>query len=323
MRHEVPESATLGSSPARWSGRSRGGYFGNWFFVQLIRICGLRGAYVWLVFVAAYFTLAAPRSWRCSVQYLKRVLGPQPSWKWPVLVYRHFFSFGITLLDRLAVIMGRSQMECRFEGEPMFKEFLDQGKGIILLGAHVGSWEMGGHILGPRLGKPVNMVVLEKEEARVRQLFERALQAKQFRLLTTDEHPLRSIPIIAALRRGEIVGLHGDRSFGGADLPTPFLGGTARFPIGPYLLAAASGAPIFQVFAVRERLGHYRFFSFPAQFVSRELLRAKPDALQPYLAEYAGRLASVARQYPFQWYNIYPFWEELHATANGTAPPST
>ena len=94
----------------------------------------------------------------------------------------------------------------------------------------------------------------------------------------------------------------------------PFLGSPARFPVGPYLLAAVSGAPIFQTFVVRERLGHYRFFSFPANFIPREMLRAGNEALQPHVAEYAGRLADVAKQYPFQWFNIFPFWDETKAS---------
>jgi len=216
----------------------------------------------------------------------------------------------------LALIMGRSRLDCRFEGEEQLREWVDRGKGIILLGAHLGNWEIGGHLLA-RLNKPVNLVVLQLEEETVRGLFDQALQNKQFRLLTTDEHPLRSIPILAALRRGEIVALHGDRSLGRADEAMPFLGGKARFPTGPYLLAAASGAPLFQVFVVRERLGHYRFFCFPAMLVGRQLLRTGPEALQPFLTEYAQRLASMARQYPWQWYNFYPFWEA--SPADGTA----
>jgi len=296
------------ASPARWTGRTRGGYFGNWFFVQLIRFLGLRVAYVWLVFVAAYFTFASPRSYRASVNYLRRVLGPKPWWRWPPLVYRHFFSFGVTLLDRLAVVMGRHPMHCSFEGEERFQEYLKQGRGIILLGAHVGGWEMGGHLLG-RFGIPVNLVVLEKEQEHIRRLFDRALEGKQFRILTADENPLRSVPIIAALRRGEMVGLHGDRAFGGTDLTAPFLGGQARFPIGAYHLAAVTGAPIFQVFAVRERIGHYRFFTFPPRFVTRDDVRRNPAALRECVGQYAARLESVLRQYPFQWYNIYGFWE--------------
>jgi len=300
--------ATTEQTAVRWSGRSRGGVFGNWWFIQLIRFLGLRWAYLFLVPVAGYFTLCNPSGYRCSVDYLRRVLGPQPFWKWPLLVYRHFFSFGVTLLDRAAVIMGRAQMDWSFDNTELLTRHLDRGKGVILLGSHLGSWELGGHLLN-RLGKPVNVVILEKEEGRLRQLFARALEARTFKLIATDGHPLRSIPIAAALRRGEIVALLGDRTFGGTDVQAPFLGGQARFPAGPYLLAALTGAPIIQSFAVRERLGHYRFFAYPETFIPRDAVRARAEALAPHVAEYTQRLAEVARRYPFQWFNIFPFWD--------------
>jgi predicted LPLAT superfamily acyltransferase len=74
-------------------------------------------------------------------------------------------------------------------------------------------------------------------------------------------------------------------------------------------LAAASGAPLFQVFVVREKLGKYRFFAFPPWHVGKEMLRKPPAALDPLVQEYAARLASVAQQCPLQWYNIYDYWE--------------
>ena len=302
-------SGAVNGTPApRWSGRTRGGYWGNWFFVRLVRHLGVRWAYGWLVFVAAYFTLASPKSFRCSRDYLRRVLGPRAAWHWPLLVYRHFFAFGITLLDRLAAIMGDTRMQCRFDGEEQFVEALDRGRGVLLLGSHVGNWEMGAHLLG-RLGRPVNLVVLERERDQIRRLFGEALERRQFRLLTTDEHPLRGVPILAALRRGEIVALHGDRSFGTHDLALPFLGGIARFPVGPYLLAAASGAPLFQVFAIREGIGRYRFFTYPAQYLDKRTLREEPEAFRAAVVQYVERLIVVVREHPFQWHNIYPYWE--------------
>ncbi len=276
--------------------------------MQVIRFLGVRCGYGLLVFVAGYFALFSGSSRRASWNFLERVLGLQPLWRRLLLVFRHFCSHGTTLVDRLAVIMGRSRIECSFEGEELFRDYFDRGKGVILLGAHLGNWEIGGHFLG-RFGIPVNVVVLEREEARVRQLLAKALESRNFRLLTTDEHPLRSIPIVAALRRGEIVALHGDRSFGGADRVCDFLGGKARFPVGPYLLAGASGAPLFQVFAVREKLGKYRFFTYPPWTISKDMLRKPPEALDAFIGEYAARLECIARQYPFQWYNIYDFWE--------------
>jgi predicted LPLAT superfamily acyltransferase len=315
-RERTPTSA--GPEPpatsARWTGRTRGGYFGNWFFVQLIRWFGVWPAYLWLVLVAAYFTLAHRDAYRASADYLGRLFGPLPWWRRPLLVYRHFLAHGVTLVDRLAVLMGRRQIECVFDGEERFKPHLEQRRGIILVGAHVGCWELGGHFLG-RFDIPVNLVVIERELAGIQTLLNSVTGGKRFRILTADDNPLRSVPILAALRRGEIVALLGDRSFGGADVEVSFLGGQVRLPVGPYRLAAASGAPVFQVFVVREKLGRYRFATFEPEFISREETRSDDTAVSAHAQRYADRLESVIRRYPFQWANFFPYWADpIHPT---------
>jgi len=304
------ETGAGGEAPAPrlpWSGRSRGGYFGNWFFIQLIRRLGVWPAYFWLLFVAAYFTVAKRSSYAASQDYLRRLLGPWPWWRRPLLVYRHFLAHGVTLVDRLAVLMGRRQIQCVFDGEAQFQPYLKQRRGIILVGAHVGCPELGGHFLG-RFDVPVNLVVLEREWAGIRTLLDSATGGKRFRILTADADPLRSIPILAALRRGEIVALLGDRSFGGVDVEVNFLGRPARLPVGPYHLAAASGAPLFPVMVVREKLGCYRFCAFPPEFISRQEIRSNPGVVRDCAQRYATRLETIVRQYPFQWANFFPFW---------------
>jgi predicted LPLAT superfamily acyltransferase len=303
------------SAQMRWSGRSRGGYFGNWFFIQLIRCFGVWPAYVWLVFVAGYFTLAHAGAYHASADYLEHVFGRLAWWRRPLLVYRHFLAHGISLVDRLAVLMGRSRIECVFDGEEQFKPLVQQHRGIILVGAHIGGWELGGHFLG-RFDVPVNLVVIERELAGIQSLVNSAIGERRFRILVDDHNPLRSVPILAALRRGEIVALLGDRSFGGAEAEVSFLGGDVGLPVGPYHLAAASGAPIFQVFVVRERLGRYRFFAFPPESVSREEIRSDRDAVRTRVERYALRLEGFVRQYPFQWANFFPYWKRAPETGS-------
>ncbi len=287
----------------------RGGYLGNLFFVLVVRHLGLWFAYAWLTLIAGWFTIASPASFRHSARFLERVLGPIPFWRKPFLVFRHFYSFGVTLLDRLAVIEGTSLFECNHEGEELLLGHLEKGQGIILVGAHLGSWEIGGHFLG-RHGAPINVVVLDKEAERMRSLFSKAMENRLFRLISTDGSATRSIPIASALRRGEAVALLGDRPFGGRELSVRFLGGSARFPVGPFLLAAATGAPLFQVFAVRERMGCYRFFTFPEQRLTKEEARGGDEALRPHVEQFARRLEETARRYPLQWFNIYSYWDE-------------
>ena len=302
--------ATQSPPAVRWTGRTRGGRFGNWWFLFLIRWLGLWPAYIWLVPVAAYFTVAARREYRSSREYLERILGPQRFWRWPWLVFRHFYSSGITLLDRLAVIMNQTPMQFDFEGEPEVQRAIDERRGVILLSGHTGSWEMGGHLLG-RQGRTVNLVVLEREEQRIRQMFDEALRAKQFHILTATDDPLRSVAIAAALRRGEIVALHGDRALdNAATVRIRFLGRPAAFPVGPYFLAAATGAPVIHAFAVRERIRRYRFLCFPAQHVSAQRGPGQAAILRQSAENYVEHLTTVLKQYPFQWYNFFPFWNE-------------
>jgi predicted LPLAT superfamily acyltransferase len=317
------QTPTGGARPgtAAWTGRTSGGYFGNWFFIQLIRRLGVWPAYLWLAVVAAYFTIVHRDAYRASADYLGRLFGPLPWWRRPLLVYRHFLAHGVTLVDRLAVLMGRSQIECIIEGEELFPPHLEQGRGIILVGAHVGCWELGGHFLG-RFDRPVNLVVIERELEGIQRLMNSVTGGKRFRILTADEDPLRSVPILAALRRGEIVALLGDRSLGSPDLEACFLGGRVRLPVGPYRLAAASGAPLFQVFTVRQRLGCYRFATFPPEFISREEVRSDPDAVPARARRYAERLEAVVREYPFQWANFFPYWEPGTGTAPAARPMS-
>jgi len=61
---------------------------------------------------------------------------------------------------------------------------------------------------------------------------------------------------------------------------------------------------------MREKLGRYRFLSFPAQHVPRERGPGQDAILRDCAAEYVAHLTTVVKQYPFQWYNFYPFWDE-------------
>ena len=60
----------------------------------------------------------------------------------------------------------------------------------------------------------------------------------------TRRHPTAMLPLVAALRRGEAVAMQGDRPLGTrGDAIVSFFGAPAAFPLGPFVLARAAGAP--------------------------------------------------------------------------------
>src|SRR6266496_1950443 len=95
------------SQIAHWSGtgRLRGGRGGIWFFITALRVLGLRLTYALLPPVAAYFSFASPDV-RATMDFNRRVFGAAPWWKRSWLVFRHFLSFGVALIDRAAILAG-------------------------------------------------------------------------------------------------------------------------------------------------------------------------------------------------------------------------
>jgi len=114
-----------------------------------------------------------------------------------------------------------------------------------------------------------------------------------------------------ALDAGSLVGLMVDRPRAGdRTVPVNFLGGTAHFPAGPWLLAAALKVPVMLVFGIWRGDDRYEAH---VQMLSEkiELPRAARDAeLARLVQDYADRLAIEVRGAPYNWVNFFDFWAQ-------------
>jgi predicted LPLAT superfamily acyltransferase len=301
------------------SGRLRGGRLGIGFFLVVLRILGLRMTYALLVPPAIYFSFASPDA-PATMAYHRRVFGLLPYWKQRWLVFRHFLQFGRALIDRTAILRGNARsFSFDFQGEEHLRAALAEGHGLLLLSAHLGNWDAAGQFLS-RLNVPINVAGFDKESAEIRAMLNQASNPS-FKLVPLTGSPTDTIDLIAAMRRGEVVAMLGDRAYDSASARVPFLGGTASFPIGAYVLAATAGAPLVHVFNLREPGRRYHCFGFPALRLQMPP-RPQRDA---FLAECARRFAqdleTVLRRDPLQWYNFYPFWEADQTQAEPRSAP--
>lgn len=294
-----------------WSGTGqlRGGRRGIQFFLTVLRVFGLHFTYILLVPPAVYFSFVSPDV-PATMEFHRRVFGPQPWWKRRWLVFKHFYSFGRALIDRIAILAGDTRhFSFAFDGEHNLRNAAAAGKGVLLLTAHIGNWEVAGQLLS-RLGVPVNVTGFDLEVPEIRALLDRAQIRQKFQMIPLTGTATDAIPLVAALRRGEVVAMAGDRAYGNPSARVPFLGGLASFPIGAFVLAAIADAPLVQVFSLRQRGGHYQFYGLLAMPPHRPPHHERTAHLHQCATKFAANLERIVRLDPLQWYNFFPFWDE-------------
>lgn len=262
---------------------------------------------VFLPPICLYFLLLARPARLASRNYLTRVLGRPPGWR---ELYRHFFHFSTVVHDRLFLAAGQfERFDVSIAGDEEVHGALAKGRGLILLGAHFGSFEVLRAAVATRHDMPpLNVLMYLDNAAKSNRIFENArTQGVNIIALGQPDSLLRAAE---CLERGEMLGILGDRALGQDKIvAVPFLGGSAVFPQAPWLLASITQAPVVLFFGPYEGKNRYaiRFEAFADRI---EIPREARAELCAQLAErYARRLEAQCRQSPWNWFNFYDFWK--------------
>jgi len=113
-----------------------------------------------------------------------------------------------------------------------------------------------------------------------------------------------------ALEADRMIGIMADRAVPTErSIEVEFLGGRARLPAGPWLLAHALKVPVILGFGCY--LGDNRYavhFELSGEVVT--LPRENRDlALQQLVQRYAKRLEYYTHLAPYNWFNFYDYWQ--------------
>jgi predicted LPLAT superfamily acyltransferase len=292
-----------------WSGKSKGGALGYRVFIALIRYTGIPLTYFFIRIVALYYLVFSNKR---AIRFYFREIHGYGRWKTLRGIYRNYCMLGEVLVDKVAMLSGvKTDFTFDFEGEEHLYALSREGKGAVLIGAHMGNWEMAGQLLD-RIPTPVHILMLEAEHDKIRKVLDKAMVKRKLQVIPQKEDFSHLFLIREALERGEFVVIHGDRFLEGSNtLSLPFMGRQAAFPTGPLYLASKSGVPVSFVFTLKEASGHYHFYATPGKlFPYPAKIKTRKDELRKMLADYVESLEAMVRKYPFQWFNYYPFWKE-------------
>ena len=284
---------------------------GNRGMIQLMawvaQSLGRRVARALLYPICLYYVCRSGEANRTLRQYYMRVRGGLPGWS---QLFHHYYWFASTILDRVYFLRHRfDQFDIRIHGLDTLDRALARGRGCLLLGSHLGSFEV------------VRAVGLSREQIEVKVLMDEH-NAPLIRGLIQELNPTVARTVIQVggidtmlqvqecLNRGGVVGIMGDRLMTqDRSVQCEFLGASAAFPTGSMRLAHVTGAPVVLFFGLYRGGNRYD--------VQLELLgesvgvsqERQVDRVREWTQRYADRLAFYSREAPDNWFNFYDFWQ--------------
>jgi predicted LPLAT superfamily acyltransferase len=286
--------------------RERGSQSAIRALVWVTLALGRRVGRLFLYPICVYFILFSRGTRRASTDYLRRVLGRPPRL---AEVARHYHAFASTLHDRVYLRAGRyGYFDVRVDAPPVLLADLRQGRGCILLGSHLGSFEVLRAAGLAEGAPPVNMLMQVEGGERLNSVMDALAPEAAPRVIPLG-HPGSLLRAQECIERGEIVGILADRGLRDErECSCQFLGAPARFPLGPLLLAGLLQAPVILAFGLYR--GGRRYDVHLEAFAERiELDRRDREAsIRPWVERYVARLEHHCREAPYNWFNFYDFW---------------
>ena len=296
-------------SDAHWSAQPEGGgRFAIWLLSRIGLLCGRRITRLLLYPITLYFFLRRGSERRVSYAFLERAFGHKAR-AWQVM--RHFHWFSSTMLDRMFLLSDRyARFDVTVHGLEALVSRLQPDRGLLLLGAHVGSFEALRVLATERPDVRVCALLDTQKTPALTELLH-ALNPAVARNVIDASRPGTEIVLALgeAVREGALVTLLADRAREGeSTVVVDFLGAPAPFPTAPFLIGALLKVPVVLCLGMYRGGNRYDLYFEP--FADELVLprRGRKAELRAVTQRYATRLEHYVRQDPYNWFNWHDFW---------------
>ncbi len=273
------------------------------FFLTLI--LPKRASYALACLLADIFYYLSPRDRGVVVSNLKTVFGSSIDDKNIGVtareVFRNFAKYLVDFFGFNKIDKNYLDRNVKVEGVHNIDDARAMGKGVIILSAHIGNWELGA-VVTSMLGYPINAVVLTHKNKRINNFF--TSQRLMGNVKPIEMGSLKSC--YRALRGNELVALLGDRDFSKNGILVDFFGRRAMIPKGPATFSYRLGAPIVPVFLVREPDDTFKFFVEKPIICPSGL--DEEAAVRELTVQCSAVIESCVKKYPMQWFVFRNIW---------------
>ena len=286
-----------------WKGRTDGLPWMIRSLVAVMRVLDRRAIYLVMALIVPFYMIFNHKGYKAIYRFFRQRLGLGPL-KSFLKVYANHFRFGQVIVDRYAAFAGK-RFRFAFDGNDMFLAMLNEPGGFVQLSSHIGNYEMVGYSLTSTT-KKINGLFYGGESEVMMEFRRKILNMHNIGLIEVNGSMEHIFQMNAAIDRGEIVSMTGDRMLGSPkSFRCQFMGADANFPMGPFALAVQKEVPIVAVFCMRGKWGVYNVYVRKITAAPGLPPRA---SMQDMAQKFAAELESIVRLYPTQWFNYYDFW---------------
>lgn len=289
----------------QWRGRTGGTPWMQRSLVSCMKVLNIRLVYIAAGFLVPYYMIAHHKEYLSIYRFFRQRIGRgkiHSFWK----VFVNHLKFSQVIVDRFAAYSGK-HFSFEVEGAQIMQKFESQDAGFVIISSHIGNYELAGYSMVAKK-KRFNTLVFANETQTVMENRNRALAKTNMCMIPIMSDMSHIFLMNNALSCGEVVSMPGDRMFGSKKFADClFMGGKAKFPIGPYALAVQKEVGLMAMFVMKTSALKYKI-------IIKEI--PLPDNTVPIkerinrpAQEYARELESVVRDYPEQWFNYYDFWQ--------------
>ncbi len=264
-------------------------------------------ARLFLAPITLYFYLTSSQVRTASRNYLRRIKGKTGS---PWQIAKHIFYFSATILDRVYFLTDQFyRFEIKIHGIEHIEAQQASGKGCILLGAHLGSFELL-RTLAVHNKMPFKILMYQDHNAMITKIFN-SLNPDVAKSVINLANNNAMLEMNECLNAGHMIGMLGDRYVeNDKRINCQLLGETVEFPSGPMTLATITKVPI--IFFCGVYCGKNKY-EIHIEKISdaKKLARGERDIyVKETTQKYVDRIEYYIKKYPYNWFNFYDFWQD-------------
>lgn len=257
--------------------------------------------------ITLYFYLTSAQVRIASRNYLKRLTRLSGnSWQ----VAKHIFYFSATILDRVYFLTDQFyRFDIKINGMEYIEAQKKTGEGCILLGAHLGSFELL-RALAVQSKMPFKILMYQDHNAMISKIFN-SLNPEVAKSVINLANNNAMLEMHECLKAGDMVGMLGDRYIeNDKKINCQLLGGDVEFPAGPITLATITKVPV--IFFCGVYCGKNKYEIHIEKLAeAKQLPRGDRDSyVKETTQKYVDRIEYYLKKYPYNWFNFYDFWHD-------------